>query len=77
MNYYSRELKNLFQQLGLENDSDSIDNFIDKNKIITEGIHIADAPCWTHSQSEFIRDSIFYDSEWSEPVDQLDIILRN
>lgn len=77
MQTYSEEMLNLFQKLGLDNDVESIDKFIDENKIFSEGVHLADASFWNKHQSEFIRESIYYDRLWSEPVDQLDIILRN
>ncbi|MCP4596364.1 DUF2789 family protein [Neptuniibacter sp.] len=77
MIYYDAEIQNLFKELGLNSDPCAIDEFIEKNKILTGELHIADAPFWNPSQSEFIRDSLYYDSEWSYAVDQLDIILRN
>lgn len=77
MIYYDAEIQKLFKELGLNSDPCAIDEFIEKNKILTGELHIADAPFWNPSQSEFIRDSLYYDSEWSYAVDQLDIILRN
>lgn len=77
MQTYSKDMQKLFQKLGLDNDADSIDNFIDRNKIFSEGVHLADASFWNKHQSEFIRESIYYDKLWSESVDQLDILLRN
>lgn len=77
MMYYDTEIQRLFRKLGLDDDPCAIDVFIEKNKILTGEIHIADAPFWNPAQSEFIRESIYYDSEWADAVDQLDIILRN
>lgn len=77
MLYYDPDMQNLFEQLGLDTDPDSIDEFIEKNKIYSHELHIADAPFWNQSQSEFIRESIYYDSEWSNSIDELDVILRN
>ncbi|EAR61885.1 DUF2789 family protein [Neptuniibacter caesariensis] len=77
MLYYDTEMQQLFKQLGLNDDPDSIDDFIEQNKIYTHELHIADAPCWSKSQSDFLRESIYYDSKWSDSIDELDIILRN
>ena len=77
MLYYDTDMQLLFKQLGLNNDPDSIDAFIEQNKIYSHELHIADAPCWSKSQSEFLRDSIYDNSEWSNSIDELDIILRN
>lgn len=77
MQYYDSDMQHLFEQLGLNSDPESIDAFIEKHKIYSHELHLADAPFWNHSQSEFIRESLYYDSNWSEAVDQLDIILRN
>lgn len=77
MLHYDNDMQDLFEQLGLDNDPRSIDKFIEQNKIDSHGIHITDAPCWDGSQARFIRDSIYYDSQLCEAVDQLDIMLRN
>ncbi|WP_415898932.1 DUF2789 family protein [Neptuniibacter sp. QD48_11] len=77
MNYHSREIENLFKKLGLNDDPNYIENFIEKNKIDSIETHLADAPCWNKSQSIFLRNKIYSDSQWSEAIDQLDIILRN
>ncbi|MCV6611983.1 MAG: DUF2789 domain-containing protein [Amphritea sp.] len=77
MLHYDSDMQDLFEQLGLDNDTQSIDEFIERNKIYGFDVHITDAPCWDGSQATFIRDSLYYDNQLAEAVDQLDIMLRN
>lgn len=77
MQYYDQDMQSLFRQLGLSDDPFKIDEFIESHKIHSGELHIADAPFWNRTQSNFIRASLYYDCEWSDSVDHLDIILRN
>ena len=69
-------LFDLFGQLGLPADSESIEQFIDKNKGLPHSIHIEDAPFWNESQAAFIQGSLIEDAEWAELIDQLNTRLR-
>lgn len=66
----------LFAQLGLNNDSGDIRQFIESNRGLASNIRLADANFWNPSQSAFIDEAIELDSEWSEVVDELDNLLR-
>ena len=66
----------LFDQLGLPSDKDSVDEFIASNRPICDNVPLADAGIWTPVQSEFIRESLESDADWAELVDQLDALLR-
>lgn len=68
--------RDLFGQLGLPSDDESIERFIDKNKGLGNTIHIEDAPFWTESQAAFIQGSLVEDAEWAELIDQLNARLR-
>ncbi|GAA6184304.1 MULTISPECIES: DUF2789 family protein [Aliiglaciecola] len=70
------ELKDLFLQLGLANDEESIENFIAKHKGLDKSTKLEEASFWTQAQSTFIRQSFFEDAEWTELIDQLDNRLR-
>ncbi|WP_114652591.1 DUF2789 family protein [Polynucleobacter necessarius] len=80
----------LFLQLGLPSDGNSIKALIDRhasdgNSIkalidrhapLDEAIELADAPFWTPSQARLLRDELLLDADWAEIVDQLNKDLR-
>lgn len=68
-------LENLFLQLGLDNSPTAIEVFIRKNRLSAD-VALEDAPCWTPSQSAFLRECLSEDSDWSEVVDQLNAMLH-
>jgi len=69
-------LPNLFKQLGLEDDAESIDKFIATHSPLKPELHLADAFFWSECQAQFLRDDILDDADWAEVVDQLDVLLR-
>jgi hypothetical protein len=69
-------LPNLFKQLGLADDAESIDKFIATHSPLKPELHLADAFFWNKSQADFLRDDILDDADWAEVVDQLDVLLR-
>ncbi|WP_299270883.1 DUF2789 domain-containing protein [uncultured Psychrosphaera sp.] len=66
----------LFAQLGLDNSKEGIENFV-KNSVIAPNVSIENAEFWNVAQASFLADSLQEDSDWSEIIDQLDIMLRN
>lgn len=68
-------LDNLFVQLGLDNSQQGIDLFIKQHKLRADQ-HIEAAEFWTPSQAAFISESLSQDSDWSEVVDQLNVLLH-
>ncbi|MDR2315344.1 MAG: DUF2789 domain-containing protein [Pseudomonas sp.] len=66
----------LFKQLGLLDDPESIDQFITSHSPLKNEIKLVDAPFWTDSQRAFLKDSIIEDADWAEPFDQLNEALR-
>lgn len=68
----------LFEQLGLERSPEAIQAFIATHRFRPGGFDgpIQDAPFWTHSQAELLRQALADDSEWSGLVDRLDSGLR-
>jgi hypothetical protein len=72
----THSLPNLFKQLGLPDDAESIDKFIATHSPLKPELHLADAFFWSESQAQFLRDDILDDADWAEVVDQLDVLLR-
>lgn len=66
----------LFEQLGLASDPESIKRFIERNGPISEEIALPDASCWNEGQAEFLREAIEEDADWAEVVDHLNASLR-
>ncbi len=65
----------LFEQLGLNDDDQSIDDFI-KSHEVREGERLYKAPFWSESQALFLKENIEEDADWCEIIDQLDARLR-
>lgn len=60
----------LFMQLGLESDNQSIDNFIRTHQL-ADGVRISDAPFWSDAQRQFIVEQFTADAAWILIIDQL------
>lgn len=69
-------MSNLFAQLGLPSDSDSIEAFIASHRPLAESTTLANAPFWTPAQASFLREELAEDADWAELVDQLSTRLR-
>ena len=67
----------LFSQLGLPSDPASIEAFIAEHKPVPDNLRLHQAPFWTPSQAQFLRDEILEDADWAELVDSLDASLRS
>ncbi|MDD2871997.1 MAG: DUF2789 domain-containing protein [Azoarcus sp.] len=70
------EFKDLFEQLRLPSDKDSITSFIDRHRPLSHDIKLSDAPFWSTSQAAFLREELLEDADWAEVVDRLDVALR-
>ncbi|MBL8349690.1 MAG: DUF2789 domain-containing protein [Burkholderiaceae bacterium] len=68
-------LADLFRQLGLADDPASIERFIATHRPLPAGTALCDAPFWTASQAQFLREGIVGDADWAEPVDSLAALL--
>ncbi|MEW6996493.1 DUF2789 family protein [Colwelliaceae bacterium BS250] len=76
MDLSRHDIAGLFAQLGLNNDSEGIKEFIAAHKGLKQEIKLQDATMWTKSQANFLSDALALDSDWSEVVDVLDSMLR-
>lgn len=68
-------LVDLFRQLGLADEPAAIERFITTHRPLPAGVSVCDAPFWTASQAQFLREAIGRDADWSEPVDALAVLL--
>jgi hypothetical protein len=76
MDLSNHTLNTLFQQLGLPDSDQEINDFIEQNKAIDKTIALYEAKIWTPSQSAFLKESQEEDSDWTEVIDHLDAQLR-
>ena len=70
------DLNNLFRQLGLPGEADAIDAFVAAHRL-RAGMALVDAPFWNPSQAGFLREALADDSDWSEAVDELAMLLSH
>ncbi len=68
------DLAALFGQLGLENDEQSINRFIESHQL-TANITFLEAPFWNPSQVELLQQAFTDDAEWAEAADVLATLL--
>ena len=68
------DLAALFGQLGLENDEQSINRFIESHQL-TADITFLEAPFWNSSQVELLQQAFTDDAEWAEAADVLATLL--
>lgn len=66
----------LFEQLGLPSDPDSIEQFIKRHRPLPKEMALADAPCWNEGQADFLREAIEDDADWAELVDHMDVAMH-
>ncbi|MFZ2293836.1 MAG: DUF2789 domain-containing protein [Polaromonas sp.] len=66
----------LFAQLGLPADAQSIGQFIATHAPLASDIDLPDAKFWTPAQAEFLKEEKLEDADWAELVDQLNLALR-
>jgi hypothetical protein len=70
------DLTTLFEQLGLDGDAGAIDAFVAVHRPLAAGMTLADAPFWNAGQRAFLAEALADDSDWTELVDALDVLLR-
>lgn len=69
-------LGELFSQLGLPDDTESIEYFMALHRPLERSVKLCAAPFWNKGQREFLQQAISHDADWSDSVDQLDTRLR-
>jgi hypothetical protein len=63
-------MTNLFLQLGLLADEQSIEDFIRTHQLPADS-RLTDAPFWTDGQRQFLQEQLHADAPWALIVDQL------
>jgi hypothetical protein len=63
-------MTNLFRQLGLPADEDSIEKFIHDHQLEIDA-KMTEAPFWTEAQRQFLAEALQMDAAWAITVDQL------
>lgn len=66
----------LFAQLGLPEDDDSIGAFIHTHRPLPMTTRLPDAPFWSPAQAALIREKLQDDGEWAVLIDTLNVQLR-
>ncbi len=66
----------LFAQLGLPEDSASIERFIAAHTPLAADVQLHAAPFWTPAQATFLGEACLQDADWAELADQLSLALR-
>jgi hypothetical protein len=69
-------MHDLFDQLGLPSDEASVQAFVARHRPLAQNMLLPDAPFWTPSQAQFLREQWQRDADWAEVVDQLNASLH-
>lgn len=67
----TQDLTSLFAQLGLPVDVSAMDGFIAGHGPLPGGMLLHEAPFWTRTQADFLREGLLEDSDWVEAIDAL------
>ena len=76
MEYVFHDFTNLFAQLGLPNDPESIQQFLKAHSPLPPEVRLEDASFWTSSQAALIKENIVDDADWAQIVDRLNTVMR-
>ena len=71
MSHVHHSLEDLFAQLGLNSDADSIDVFIANHRPLPNEVALYRAPIWSSAQRSFLKEEIVGDGEWALAIDEL------
>ncbi len=69
-------MTNLFAQLGLPSKPPDIQAFIESHRPLAAQLALPEAPFWTSSQADFLREQVQEDADWAGIIDRLDGGLR-
>lgn len=64
------DLSNLFRQLGMLGNVETIDAFLGDHRL-KPGTRLAEADFWNVSQAQFLARALKDDSDWSRAADEL------
>lgn len=77
MNNTMHRFSDLFAQLGLPSDPESIAHFLAGNHGMTNGMRLPEAPYWSVAQAQFLSESLLQDADWTDWVDRLSQALQH
>ncbi len=67
----------LFQQLGLPSDPDSIRCFVTQHSPLDPAVRIEDASFWSPAQALLLKEEMRRNADWTLVIDQLSVALRS
>lgn len=76
MDTEQHNITSLFNQLGLPSSEADIKAFIHMYRPLDAQIPLCNAPFWTESQAQFLREQIKNDADWAVTIDKFDTSLR-
>ncbi|MCR8720146.1 DUF2789 domain-containing protein [Pseudomonas syringae] len=76
MDLTTNTLKDLFDQLGLDSDDHSIDEFVANHQLPNE-VKVVEADFWSESQARFLKEELHKDAEWAPVIDDLNVLLHD
>jgi hypothetical protein len=75
MDMSTNNIETLFAQLGLDNSPQGIAQFAANHKL-SKDVYINNAPFWNDGQRHFLQEALREDSDWTEAVDLLNVLLH-
>jgi hypothetical protein len=71
----NNDLGTLFEQLALDSDPASIDDFIATHQLSAD-VKLVDADFWSPAQAAFLKEQLREDADWAMTVDELNVRLH-
>lgn len=71
MSNVHHSLEDLFSQLGLKNEPESVEQFIAQHRPLPSEVALYRATIWSPSQRAFLKEEIIGDGEWALAIDEL------
>ncbi len=71
MSHVHHDLEDLFAQLGLNSDAESIELFITRHRPLPNDVALYRAEIWSPTQRNFLKEEIIGDGEWALVIDEL------
>ena len=71
----THDLQGLFDQLGLDSDEKSIDQFIAEHRL-PDDVKLIEADFWNGRQAAFLKEELRIDADWARVVDELNLRLH-
>lgn len=72
----NKDMRTLFEQLGLPSDPASIDDFISSHAPLPNHMKLTEAPFWSDAQRAFLTEEWIEDADWVPIVDELNARLH-